>query len=137
MAMRACAQGHTEIAQDGGVGKIALEAAYGELIGEMVEDGISDAEVAFGVLVVNGVDLVGHGAGADLADLNLLLEVLHHDIHPEVAAEVEHDDIDAADIVEDGGEIVIVGNLGGVWLTAETEFLGDELIAELDPIDGG
>ena len=52
---------HTDVAQHGRVGKVALQAAYGQFRREVVEYGVGDAEVALGIFEVDGVDLVGHG----------------------------------------------------------------------------
>ena len=37
-----------------------------------------------------------------------LPEVVHRDIHPYIAVEVDHDGVDAAHGVEQGGQIVVV-----------------------------
>ena len=125
---------HTDITQDGGVRQVALQTADGQLGSEELQDGIGDAEVTFSVLVVDGVHLMGHGTGAHLAGLDLLFEVVHGDIHPEVAAEVDDDGVDTAHGVEDGAEPVVVADLRGILLTLQAELVGDEGIAELPPV---
>ena len=57
----------------------------------MGEQGVGDAEVALGVLEVDGVDLVGHGRGPDLAAGHALAEVAERNVGPDVAAEVDED----------------------------------------------
>ena len=44
------------------VGEVALESADGQLSGEELEYGVSHAEVALTVLVVDGVDFMRHCA---------------------------------------------------------------------------
>ena len=101
-AMRAVTHGDTDVAQDGGVGEVALQTADGQFLCQEPQHGIGHAHVALAVLEVDGVHLVGHGARAHLAGLDLLLEILHGDIHPEVAVEVDDDGVDAAHGIEDG-----------------------------------
>ena len=128
------AHGDTNIAQDGGVRQVALQTADRQLGSEELQNGIGDAQVTLGILVVDGVHLVGHSTGAYLASLNLLLEVVHGDIHPEVAAEVDDDGVDAAHGVEDGTKPVVVADLRGVLLTLQTELLSHEGVAEVAPV---
>ena len=61
-------------AQYGGVGQVTLPAADRQLGGEMFEQRIGDAEVAFGVLEVDRVDLVRHRRAADFASLSACLK---------------------------------------------------------------
>ena len=53
---------------------------------EVREQRIGEAEVAFGVLEVDRVDLVRHRRRADFAGLQRLLEVAQRDVAPDVAA---------------------------------------------------
>ena len=53
--------GYAYVAEDGGVGEVALQAAYRQFGCQELQNGIGHAEVAFGVLVVDGIHLVGHG----------------------------------------------------------------------------
>jgi glutathione S-transferase len=57
----------------------------------VLEQGVGQAQVAFGVLEVDRVDLVRHGARTDLAGLELLLEVTQRDIAPDIARQVDQD----------------------------------------------
>ena len=75
-----------------------------------------------------------HGAGAHLTLLDLLLEIVHGDIHPEVAVKVDDDGVDTTHGIEDGSQPVVVGDLSGVLLTLETELLANKLITELAPV---
>ena len=53
---------NADIAEHGGVGEVALESADGQLSGEELEYGVSHAEVALTVLVVDWVDFMWHCA---------------------------------------------------------------------------
>src|SRR3546814_7676699 len=75
------------IAQHRRVGEIALPTRDRQLLGEMLKDGVGDAEVAFGILEVDRVDLVWHRRAANFAGNGALLEVADRDIAPEIAAE--------------------------------------------------
>ena len=68
---------HADVADHGGVGEVALQAADGQLAAEVLKDGIGNAKITLRVFKVNGIYLVGHRAGAHLASLNLLLEIFH------------------------------------------------------------
>ena len=61
------AERDAEIAQHGRVGEVALPARHRQLVGEMAQQRVGDAEIAFGVLEIDRVHLVRHRRGADLA----------------------------------------------------------------------
>ena len=103
----------------------------------MLKDGVCQTEVAFGVLEIDGVDLVGHGRGAYFASLDFLFEVFHGDVAPDVAAEVNQNDIEAFAIVEIGSHVVIVFYLCGVLQTLEAEMGGNKIVAETTPVNIG
>ena len=69
--------GDTDIAANGRVGEVALEAGNGEFVAEMLENSVGQTQIAFCILEVDGVDLVGHCGRAYLTCLDFLLEVLH------------------------------------------------------------
>ena len=77
---------------------------------------------------------MGHCTRTYLASLNLLLEVFHRDIHPEVTIQVNDNGIDATHSIKDSTQPVVVRNLGSPLLTLQSQFLADKLIAELAPI---
>src|SRR5690606_2226116 len=97
-----------------------------QLAGQVLEDGVGDAQVAFGVLEVDRVDLVRHGGGADLAGHGLLLEVAEGDVAPHVAVEVDQDGVEAGDGVEQLGDVVVRLDLGGVGVPGQAQILLDE-----------
>ena len=100
----------------------------------MFEEGVGDAEVALGVLEVDRIDFVRHGARSDLAGLDLLFEVFHRNIGPHVAAEVDEDGVDALHVVEDRGQVVVMFDLRGVLRAAEPQRLADEPVGECHPV---
>ena len=75
-----------------------------------------------------------HGTRAHLTGLDLLFEIIHGDIHPEVAVKVDHDGIDTTHGIKDGAKPVIIGNLCRILLTLKSEFLADKGIAKLTPV---
>ncbi len=72
-----------------------------------------------------------HRRRAYFALFDALFEILHRDIHPHVAVEVEHDGVDAAEGIEEGREIIVVGNLGRPLLA---EVFVKELVGEGAPV---
>src|SRR5512134_3378452 len=74
-AQQAVAEGHAHVAQDRGIGEVALPARDRQLLREVPQQRVGHSEVALGVLEVYGIDLVGHGGGAHLILLHLLPEV--------------------------------------------------------------
>ena len=77
---------------------------------------------------------MGHSTGTYLAGLDLLLEVIHRDVHPEVTVQVDDNRIDTAHGIKDGCQPVVVGNLSSVLFTLQTQFLAHEAVAELTPV---
>ena len=75
-----------------------------------------------------------HGTGAHLTLLDLLLEVIHGDIHPEVAVKVDDNRVDAAHGIKDGAQPVVVRYLCRVLLALQPQLLADKLIAEFLPV---
>ncbi|KAG1534693.1 hypothetical protein G6F50_015494 [Rhizopus delemar] len=51
------AQAHAQVAKDGGVGQVALPTGDRQLVGQMAQHGVGQAQVAFGVFEVDRVDL--------------------------------------------------------------------------------
>ena len=87
--MRSTISSNAHVAERRRVGEVALHAGDLELTRHEAHDGVSKADVALGVLEVDGVHLVRHRGRADLALDCALLEVSHRDVHPHVAVEVE------------------------------------------------
>src|SRR6185295_4905376 len=66
-----------------------LPARHRQLLRQVAQQRIGDADVALGILEVDRIHLVRHGGGADLARLGPLAEVAERDVAPQVAVEVE------------------------------------------------
>ena len=75
-----------------------------------------------------------HSTAANFSGLDLLLEIVHGDIHPEITVQVDDYGVDATHGIEHTTKPVVIGNLSGILLTFQSEFFTDELIAELPPI---
>ena len=69
--------GYTDIAGDGTIGEVTLHAADGEFVAEVFKDGIRQPQIAFCVLEINRIDLVGHRTGAHFTGFDFLLKILH------------------------------------------------------------
>ena len=104
---------------------------------EVLKDGVGQTQVALGILEIDGIDLVGHGGRTYLAGFDFLLEILHGDIGPDVAAEIDENDVNALAVVEIGSHVVVVLNLSGVLLTLQTQMLGNKIVAKSAPINHG
>ncbi len=104
----------------------------------MRQDGVGDAHVAFGVLEIDGVYLVRHSRGANLAGDDALVEVAHRDIlPPDITVEVDYDSVYACQCIEHCREVIVVGNLGCRLLASDAESFAQEPVAEINPVDAG
>ena len=100
----------------------------------MVQKSVGDAEIAFGVLKVNRVDLVRHRGAADFALLELLLEKAHGDVAPDVAVEVDENRVGAFDLVEEFGHVVVRFDLDGVRVEGHAKAFFDHALAVSFPV---
>ena len=137
VGQQAVAQGHAHVAQDGGVGQVTLPAADGQFLGQVRQQGIGQAQVAFGVLEVDGVDLVRHGGGTHFAGLELLGEVADGDVAPDVAAQVQQHGVEAHQGVEEIGHVVVRLDLGGKRVEGEAQPAFNDLLREGGPVHVG
>ena len=127
---------HSHVTQNGRVSQVTLQTADRQLGAQVLQNSIGNAQVTFSILVIYRVYLVWHGTGAYLTCLDLLLEVLHGDVLPEVAVHVYHDGVDTLQVVEKCSQKVIIGNLGGVLLTLQTQLLIYKSGAKFLPVIG-
>ena len=56
-----------------------------------------------------------HGTGTYFTRFNLLLEIFHRDVLPEVAVHVNHNGIDAFHRIKNGSQIIIIRDLPAQW----------------------
>ena len=68
-ASRLWPERHADVAQHGRIGEVALPARDRQLLRQVAQQRVGDAQVALGVLEVDRVHLVRHRRGADLAGL--------------------------------------------------------------------
>ena len=125
---------YTYVTKDGGIGEVALQTAHRQFLCEELQDGVRHTHIALGVLEIDGVHLVGHRTRPYLTGLDLLLEILHRDIHPDIAVEVDDNRVDTTHRIKQRTQPVIVGNLGGVLLALQAELLTDETVAKVLPV---
>ncbi len=129
--------GNARVAQNGRIGQVALHARYGQFGRKELAHGVGHAEIALGILEIDGVHLVRHGARSDLARLHLLAEILHRYIRPHVARQIDQHRIDTLQGVERGGQIVVMLDLRGILRARKSERVVHERISESHPIDLG
>ena len=75
-----------------------------------------------------------HRTGTYFPCFDLLLEIFHRDILPEVAVHINHDGIDTLHGIEDSTQVIIVGNLSGVLFSFQAKLFCNELITESFPV---
>ena len=128
------AERSADIALRGGVRKVALPARHRQLLRQMAQQRVGDADVAFRVLEIDRIHLVRHRRGSDLAALQLLREVAERDIPPDIAVEVEQDAVGTRIGIEQLRDPVVRLDLRGVRVEFEAEAL-DEAPAQALPIE--
>ncbi|KAF1023298.1 MAG: hypothetical protein GAK37_03259 [Pseudomonas sp.] len=124
-----------QVTQYGGVGEVALPAGDRQLAGQVLEQCVGDAQVAFGVFEVDRVDLVRHGRRTDFASDGALLEVAQGDVAPDIAIEVDQDGVEARNGVEQLGDVVVRLDLRGVRVEGQAQFVFDEGAGVFFPVD--
>ncbi len=103
----------------------------------MPEYGVGHTQITLGVFEVYRVDFMWHGRRTHLTGLDTLLEVVHGDVLPYVTVEVDEYGIDAPKGIEHCRQIVIIGYLGGEFLTLYAETPTQEPCGEIRPVNGG
>ena len=81
-------ESHTDITQDRRIGEVALPAGHGELLCEMTQQRVGNTQVAFGVLKVDRIHLVGHGRRSDFPGQDLLPEIAERNVAPKITTQV-------------------------------------------------
>ena len=125
---------NTNIAQNRAIGKVALQTAHGKFLRKELQQGVGNAQVSLTIFEINRVYFVRHSTRPYLACFDLLLEILHRDIHPEVAVEVDDDRIEAADGIEDSGQRIIVADLSRELFTLQAKLFANKLIGKRAPV---
>ena len=100
----------------------------------MPEQCIGNAQVAFGIFKINGVDLMGHGGGTDFTGNGFLLEETVGNIAPDVAADINQDGVVTADGVKQFGHIIMGFDLNGVGIVGDPQRF-NKLLCEILPVD--
>ena len=100
----------------------------------MLENRVGQAKVALGVLEVDGIDLVGHGGGADFAGHGFLLEVAQGNITPYVPVEIHEYGVETGEAIEQLGHVIVGFYLGGVGVPLQSQG-GDKLLGIGLPVD--
>ncbi len=111
---QAPAERDAEVAHHSGVREIALEARLGELAGEEFKQRVRELEVAFPILPVDRVDLVGHGRRSRLTRHSALRDPAVADVAPRILRQIFDDVVDADHHLEQLGIAVVRFDLRGV-----------------------
>ena len=121
VGQRRVAECHAHVAQHGGVGQVALPTADGQLLAQVAQQGVGQAQIAFGVFKIDGVDLVRHGARAHLAVLEPLFEIAQRHIAPDITRPVNQDGIGPRDCIKQFGHVVVRFDLDAVGLKVQPQ----------------
>ena len=111
--------------------KVALPARHRQLLGQVAQQRVRNADIALRVLEVDRFTLCGM-VEADLARLHLLAEIAERDVAPQVAVEVEQHAVRAR--VSSSSASVVRLDLRGVGVELEPEAF-DEAPAEALPVE--
>ncbi len=79
----------------------------------MFQHRVGKAQIRFGVLEIDGIDFVWHRRASHLSRDDFLLEIAHRDVSPDVAREIEGDEVEAAQRVEKLRDIIVRFDLRG------------------------
>jgi len=93
VAQEGVTQAHPHVAQHGGVGQIPLPAGDRQLFRQVTQHRVGQAQIAFGIFEVDGIDLVGHGGRAHFPGLDLLFEEAQGNVTPHVPVQVDEDGV--------------------------------------------
>ena len=76
-----------------------------------------------------------HCRRTNLACFDFLFEILHRNVSPDVAAEVDEDSIDSLEAIEDSRKIIVVFNLSCNLRTVEVQHIAHEIVSKIYPVD--
>ena len=107
------AERDADIAQYRGVGEITLPARHRQFLGEVPQQRIGESEIALAIFEIDRIDLVRHGGGTDLAGDGFLAQIPERHIAPDIAAQVDADDIEGGQRVAVFADPVMRLDLGG------------------------
>ena len=106
------AQRDPDVSQDRAVGKVALQAGNRQLGCQVLKEGIGNPKVSLGILKVDRVYLMRHGGGSHFPFPDLLLEIVHGDVGPDIPVQIDQDGVDTLQPVKEGGHMVVMLYLG-------------------------
>src|SRR5574344_2397763 len=122
------------ITQYSRVCQITLKTTYRQLLSQELQDCISNTQVTLAVFIIDRIYLMGHCTRSHLTSFNLLLEVFHGNIHPEITVQVYYNRIYPTHGIKESTKKIIITDLCGILLTLQTELLTYEAIAECLPV---
>src|SRR5574344_126831 len=77
-----------------------------------------------------------HSRGPNFACFDALFKIFHRDVSPNVATEINENNVDALAVVKISSHIIIVLNLSGILQAFQVEMIGNKVVAKVAPING-
>ena len=111
-----------------------LPAGNREFLSKEGKEGVSHAEVAFGVFEVNRVDLMRHCGRTDFAFFELLLEVVQGDVAPDIAVQVDQDRVGTSNGIEEFSHVVMRFDLNRVRIECQVQTVFHDIACESRPV---
>ena len=127
-------EGGSDVAQYRRIRQVPLPARNGKLVRNVGQQRVGDAEIALGVLEIDGVDLVRHGGRARLPGDGALAEIIDGDVSPCITIEIEQHLVEAHERVEQFGDVVVRLDLRGQRVGIEAQ-PADKGAAHRRPVD--
>ena len=125
---------HTYITQHCRVCQVALQTGNRKFHSQMFQDRRCYTQVTFRIFKVNRIHFMRHGTRSHFSGFNLLLEILHRDVLPEVTIHIDHNRIDTLHTIKNSRKVIIVRNLCSIFFTLQSQFLCNKPITELFPV---
>ena len=99
---------------------------------EVMQQGVAQAKVRFGIFKVDRIDLMRHGRGAHLMTVGSLPEVPQGDVGPHITGKVNRDGVEAQQDVKQLCHVVVRFDLCGQRIPGEPQTL-DKVTRNLLP----
>ena len=101
----------------------------------MFQNGTCHTQITFRIFKVNRIHFVRHGAGTYFTGFNLLLEIFHGNILPEVTVHIDHYRIYALHSIEYSRQIIIIRNLRSIFFTFQAQFFSNKPVTKCFPVE--
>ena len=125
---------NTYITQYSRICQVALQTRYRQFHSQMFQNCSSYTQVTFRIFKVNRIHLVRHSTGTHFTGFDLLLEIFHGNILPEVTVHIDHHCINAFHCIKDSGKIIIIGDLRSILFAFQSQLFSYEFVTECFPV---